>query len=100
MWRGMCEFWGALINENGVPSLTRMLSIVAFVAFLIGSFYLMWKGQRWDHYETFAFITGGGGTGAQVANKYINSKFNSKTVDYSIKGASDITSPAVEAKKN
>lgn len=100
MWRQMCDFWSAMINENGVPSLTRMMSIVAFIAFLFGSFYLMWKGQHWDHYETFAFITGGGGTGAQVANKYINSKFNTKTVDYSVKSASDSIPAAVETKRN
>lgn len=76
MWRSVCNFWSELINENGVPSLTRMMSVVAFIAFLGASFYLMIQGQRWDHYETFAYITGGGGTGAQVVNKFINSKYN------------------------
>ena len=76
MWRSVCNFWSELINENGAPSLTRMMSVVAFIAYLGASFYLMIQGQRWEHYETFAYITGGGGTGAQVVNKFINSKYN------------------------
>jgi len=45
------------------------------VAFLIGSFYLLIRGQGWEHYETFAAITGGGGIGGQVANKFLNNKY-------------------------
>lgn len=78
MWRSMCDFWDAMINENGAPSLTRALSIIAFIAFLVASFYLMVQGQKWEHYDTFAYITGGGGTGAQVVNKFINSKYNNR----------------------
>ena len=78
MWRNMCIFWEAMINENGIPSLTRVLSIIAFIAFLGSSFYLMVQGQKWEHYDTFAYITGGGGTGAQVLNKFINSKYNDR----------------------
>ena len=85
MWRNMCDFWKIVIYENGVPSLTRLISVFAFIAFLGASFYLMVKGQRWDHYDTFAFITGGGGTGAQVFNKYINSKYNSRPGEYMLK---------------
>ena len=74
----MCIFWEAMINENGIPSLTIVLSIIAFIAFLGSSFYLMVQGQKWEHYDTFAYITGGGGTGAQVLNKFINSKYNDR----------------------
>ena len=99
MWRSMCDFWGAMINENGIPSLTRAISIIAFLAFLGASFYLMWQGQRWDHYETFAFITGGGGTGAQVVNKYINSKYNTRHSDYLVKSPAGGIVTEVQQKK-
>ena len=89
MWRKMCVFWEAMINENGVPSLTRAISIIAFIAFLVASFYLMIQGQKWEHYDTFAYITGGGGTGAQVVNKFINSKYNNRN---SGKGDKDVIS--------
>ena len=89
MWRKMCVFWEAMINENGVPSLTRAISIIAFVAFLVASFYLMIQGQKWEHYDTFAYITGGGGTGAQVVNKFINSKYNNRKSE---KGDKDVIS--------
>lgn len=78
MGEKICGFICALIYENGIPSLTRVLSMVSFCAFLLGSAYLMINGQTWQHYDTFAFITGGGGTTAQVFNKYFNTKFNAK----------------------
>lgn len=67
----------ALLYENGNLSLTRSLAIAGFLAFLAGSFYLMWKGASWGNYETFATMTGGGGLATQVANKFLNSKYNS-----------------------
>lgn len=69
-------FLDGLLLENGCPSLTRVLSVVGYLAFLIASAYLIINEQRWDHYETFAAITGGGGACTQVANKLINSKYN------------------------
>ncbi len=66
--------WG-LMTENNSPSLTRSLAVLFAVAFLIGSFYLLLCGLHWDHYETFATITGGGGGLLQGANKFINSKY-------------------------
>lgn len=89
MWRKMCVFWEAMINENGVPSLMKAISIIAFIAFLVASFYLMIQGQKWEHYDTFAYITGGGGTGAQVVNKFINSKYNNRKSE---KGDKDVIS--------
>ena len=41
------------------------------------SCYLIYKGQTWGNYETFATMTGGGSAATQIANKLINSKFNS-----------------------
>ena len=66
-----------LLYESGELSLTRSLVVAGFLAFLLGSFYLMWRGSSWGNYETFATMTGGGGLASQLANKFINSKYNS-----------------------
>ena len=71
----LLQFLRGLMYEPGGPSLTRSLSVIFAVAFLLGSFYLLLKGQHWDHYPDFAYITGGGGVGGQVFNKFINSKY-------------------------
>lgn len=72
----MCQrikcFLIGLFYENNEPSLTRVMTAVSLLAFLAGSAYLMIQGQRWDHYETFAALTAGGGIGGQIANKYMN----------------------------
>lgn len=70
-----------MLKEGGVYSLTRILSVIGFVAFLIGSCYLIYKGQTWGNYETFATMTGGGSAATQIANKLINSKYNSAPGD-------------------
>ena len=61
-----------LVYENNEPSLTRVIALMAFMAFLIGSAFLMLKNQHWDHYSEFATLTGGGGAVTQIANKFIN----------------------------
>lgn len=66
------------LKEKGEYSLTRILAVVGFLSFLIGSIYLIYKGQTWGNYETFATWTGGGGAATQVANKFINSRYNTQ----------------------
>ena len=66
-----------MFKEGGSYSLTRILAVVGFAAFLIGSGYLIATGKTWGNYETFATLTGGGGSAMQIANKLINSKYNS-----------------------
>ncbi|MCE5284545.1 MAG: hypothetical protein LLG02_01670 [Pelosinus sp.] len=68
-------FFVGLLYENGAPSRTGLISIIAFLAFLLGSAYLMLRHQQWAHYDTFAAITGGGGLGGLVSNKFINNKY-------------------------
>ena len=65
------------LYENGQLSLTRAMTVVAFLAFLAGSAFLLLTGQTWSHYDTFASLTAGGGLATQVANKFVNSKYNS-----------------------
>ena len=68
----------SLLYENGQLSLTRSLAVAGFLVFCAGSFYLMWKGLTWGNYETFATASGGGGLASQIANKFINSRYNSE----------------------
>ena len=75
----MINFLKSLIYENNQPSLTRIISIVSIIQFMYGSFYLLLSGQTWAHYESFASFTAGGGLATQVANKFVNSKYNSNT---------------------
>lgn len=66
-----------LLYENNELSLTRCITVIAWAAFLAVSFYLVYTAQSWGNYDTFAFLTGGGGATTQVVNKLINSKYNS-----------------------
>lgn len=78
----MKRFFQALFYENGSVSLTRVIAGVGLFAFLAVSFYLAFTGLHWDDYGTFASYTGGGGTVTQLANKFINSKYNSPQGGY------------------
>ena len=71
-----------LLYENEQLSLTRTLAIVGWLAFLIVSFYLAWRGTGWTNYDTFANMSAGGGAVTQIANKFINSKYNSQSGSY------------------
>lgn len=75
-----------LLYENDTLSLTRVLAVIGWLAFLLVSFYLVWHGTGWQNYETFASLTGGGGAATQIANKFINSKYNSAPGSYKENG--------------
>lgn len=66
------KFMIGLFYENSEPSLTRIMTAIAFLAFLAGSAYLLLLGKHWDHYETFSAVTAGGGLGGQIVNKFMN----------------------------
>lgn len=63
--------------ENGGLSLTRVISLLFVLLFIGVTIYLVFFDFRWDHYETLAAMAAGGGPMTQVANKFINSKYNS-----------------------
>lgn len=65
-----------LLTESDKFSLTRFIAITAWLAFLGVSFYLVIASKEWSQYETFATFTAGGGAITQVANKYLNKKYN------------------------
>lgn len=75
-----------LLYENNELSLTRCITVIAWAAFLAVSFYLVYTAQAWGNYDTFAFLTGGGGATTQVVNKLINSKYNSIPGGYQQRG--------------
>ena len=66
-----------LLYEDDAMSLTRLLSMVGYLAFILASAYLMLKNIHWPDYGTFAGYTGGGAAALQFGNKFVNSKFNS-----------------------
>lgn len=65
-----------ILKEGGIYSLTRILSLISYVFFVIITLYLVIKGQAWGNYDVFAAITAGGGLITQIGNKYCNSKYN------------------------
>lgn len=65
-----------LLTENDKPSLTRLIAITAWLAFLVVSCYLVVTGKEWVHYEIFATFTAGGGCLTRVADKFIGKKYN------------------------
>lgn len=71
-----------LMYEDGELSLTRTLAVVGWLAFLAVSAYLVIDHVAWSNYDTFASLTGGGGAATQVANKLINSKYNTEKGSY------------------
>lgn len=77
----MKKFFKALfemLKEDGLPSLNRFESAIGFIAFIVGSGYLIYNNIEWGNYDTFAMVTGGGSTAVAIGNKYINSKYNTK----------------------
>ena len=76
-----------LMYENGGLSLTRTISVLFVLLFIGVTIYLVFFDFRWDHYETLATMAAGGGPMTQVANKFINSKYNSDIGTYERKGA-------------
>lgn len=73
----MIEKYTSVLYEGGNLSLTRVIAATGWLAFLVASAYLMVVGETWGNYETFASIAAGGGAVTQIANKLINSKYNS-----------------------
>lgn len=68
-WVTFKLFIVGLFYENGSPSLTRVLTTLAFFFFLIVSLYLIVKNEHWLDYDTFANITGGGSLGVRLLDK-------------------------------
>lgn len=68
--------------ENKAVSLTRVISAFSYLLFAFVSIWLMVTGTSWSHYDIFASYTGAGGAALQLANKFVNSKYNSASGSY------------------
>ena len=64
-----------MLKEGGEYSLTRCLTVIGYFSFLVLSFYLALTGKTWGNYDGFATAAGGAFL-SQIANKFINSKYN------------------------
>nr|DAT64842.1 MAG TPA: hypothetical protein [Caudoviricetes sp.] len=79
------RFYGIMVDmfcENNTVSLTRVISAFSYLLFAFVSIWLMATGASWSHYDIFASYTGAGGAALQLANKFVNSKYNSASGSY------------------
>ena len=67
-----------LLYENGGLSLTRVIALTFVLLFVFVTLFDM----TWGHFETLAAMATGGGPATQIANKLINSKYNSELGSY------------------
>ena len=73
--------------ENDQLSLTRLLALGGWILFAVVSVYMVVNQIEWNDYSTFGMLSGGGGAATQVANKLMNSKYNSAPGTYEASGA-------------
>ena len=78
----MRELLKMLFFENGGLSLTRTIAAVFVLLFVFVTIYLVVFDMSWQHFETLATMAAGGGPATQVANKLINSTYNSAQGSY------------------
>lgn len=78
----MTKLFRMMLFENGQLSYTRVISFSLLLLLIGVTLYLVITGHNWQHYETLASLTGGGSAVTQVANKFINSKYNSEVGSY------------------
>lgn len=71
-----------LLYENGVLSLTRVIAVIFVLLFVGVTIFLVCFDMTWGHFETLAAMATGGGPVTQIANKFINSKYNSEQGTY------------------
>ena len=77
-----CSIMSDMFCENNSVSLTRVISAFSYLLFAFVSIWLMATGTSWSHYDIFASYTGAGGAALQLANKFVNSKYNSASGSY------------------
>lgn len=61
-------------SNDGQYSLTKLLSFIGFISFVIVSIAIIFIMPEKFSYEIFAVIAGAGGISSQVAGKYIANK--------------------------
>ena len=78
----MTKMFKMMLFENGQLSYTRVISFSLLLLLIGVTLYLVATDHNWQHYETLASLTGGGSAATQIANKFINSKYNSEVGSY------------------
>lgn len=78
----MTKVFKMMLFENEQLSYTRVISFSLLLLLIGVTLYLVITGHNWQHYETLASLAGGGSAVTQVANKFINSKYNSEVGSY------------------
>lgn len=69
-------FLRRLMYENGNPSLTRLMAVWGLLLFTGVTLWVVAVRYDWRDYAAFGGLTVGGGLATIVANKGINSKWN------------------------
>lgn len=78
----MKHIFQMLLYENGGLSLTRVIALTFVLLFVFVTVFLVYFDMTWGHFETLAAMATGGGPATQIANKFINSKYNSELGTY------------------
>lgn len=68
-----------MLKEADQQSLSRYIAFALILLFIAVSIYLVAHKFTWGNYDTFALATVLGGTGTQMTNKFINSKYNTQS---------------------
>ena len=66
-----------MLKESNTFSLTRFISVVSWIVWLIVTVYLVLTNHSWANYGEFTAAAGTAAFG-QLVNKFINSKYNTK----------------------
>lgn len=66
------------LKEYDQQSLTRLITVVLLIFFMIVTIYLIYSKFNWMNYDMFCLVTVGGGAGTQLINKWVNSKYNTQ----------------------
>ena len=78
----MSKIFKMMLFENEQLSYTRVISFTLLLLLISVTLYLVITDHNWQHYETLANLDGGGYADNQIANKFINSKYNSEVGSY------------------
>ena len=66
-----------MLKEGNTLSLTRLISVISWVVWIIVTIYLVLTNHSWGNYGESTAAAGTAAFG-QLVNKFINSKYNTK----------------------
>lgn len=75
MKKGLMEsVFGSFLGKDGYLSISKVLSFVGFIFFIVISFIVLFKTPEKFNYDLFAILTGGGAVGSRVVDKWLNTR--------------------------